>query len=259
MVVAVLLQIVGALRLAARGKILGLRAHILDLGKLERAVSLRLGERDARGVGVNVDLERLIVLADHKAVADAVQKLAERLDGAVVDAADDEHGVEGKGDVLVADGGEVRLVARGVLVLERGHGLAAQRREHSLQDHKEALAARVHNAGLLEHGIHVYGLTQRLLALCDGLLNDVLHAVFLGAGRHRAVRGEAGNGEDRALGRLHHRVVGSAHALLHGGGKGAAVRGDAALEALGHSAEEQRENDAGVAARAAQQSAGGDG
>ena len=136
MVVAVLLQIVGALRLAARGKVLGLRAHILDLGKLERAVSLRLGERDARGVGVNVDLERLVVLADHKAVADAVQKLAERLDGAVVDAADDEHGVEGKGDVLVADGGEVRLVTRGVLGLERGHGLAAQRREHSLQDHK---------------------------------------------------------------------------------------------------------------------------
>ena len=119
--------------------------------------------------------------------------------------------------------------------------------------------SRVHDAGLLEHGVHIYGLAQRLLALCDGLLNDVLHAVFLGAGRHRAIRGEAGDGEDRALGRLHHRVVGSAHALLHGGGKGAAVRSDAALEALGHSAEEQRENDAGVAARAAQQSAGGNG
>ena len=33
---------------------------------------------------------------------------------------------------------------------------------------------------------------------------------FLGAGRHRAVCGEAGDCEDRALGRLHHRVVGSA-------------------------------------------------
>ena len=45
------LKVVGGLGLAARGKLLGLRAHVLDFRELERAVLLRLGQRLARNVG----------------------------------------------------------------------------------------------------------------------------------------------------------------------------------------------------------------
>ena len=44
------LQIVGALHLAAGGQILGLSAHVLDLGQLQRAVLLGLGQRVAGDV-----------------------------------------------------------------------------------------------------------------------------------------------------------------------------------------------------------------
>ena len=71
------------------GKLLRLRAHVLDLGKLERAVLLRFAQRFAGNVGVDVDLEGLVVFADDERIADAVQKSAERLDAAPA-LADDE-------------------------------------------------------------------------------------------------------------------------------------------------------------------------
>ena len=51
------LQVVGALDMLARGQVLGLGAHVLDLGQLQGAVLLGLGQGVAGGVGVDVDLE----------------------------------------------------------------------------------------------------------------------------------------------------------------------------------------------------------
>ena len=65
-------QVVGALDMLARGQVVGLGAHVLDLGQLQGAVLLGLGQGAAGDVGVDVDLEGLVVLADDQAVADAV-------------------------------------------------------------------------------------------------------------------------------------------------------------------------------------------
>ena len=69
----------------------------------------------------------------------------------------------------------------------------------------------------------------------------------------RGLGGQAGDREDGALGGLHDRFVGGAHTLLHGGGKGLGVALVQALHLLGDAAKQQRQNDAGVAARGAQQ------
>ena len=245
------LEIVGGLGLAARGELLGLRAHILDLRELERAVLLRLAQRLARNIGVDVDLEGLVVLADDERIADAVEKAAERLDAAPA-LADDEHGVEREGDILFGKHGKVRLLLR-VLRCELGAFFAAQGAEHTAQNEQEALAARVDHTGLFEDRIHVGRLRERDLALGDGLLDDILDAVVLLGRVHGALGGETRNGQDRALGGLHHGVVRRGNALLQCGGERRAVGLLAALELLGDAAEEKRQNDAGVAARAAQQ------
>ena len=54
-------------------QIVPLGAHILDLGQLQRAVLLGLRQGIAGDIGVDVDLEALVILADHQTVADAVQ------------------------------------------------------------------------------------------------------------------------------------------------------------------------------------------
>lgn len=140
------LKVVGGLGLAAGGELLGLRAHVLDLRKLERAVLLRLGQRLARNVGVDVDFESLVVLADDERIADAVEEAAERLNAASA-LADDEHGVEREGDVLFVEHGKIGLLLC-ILFGELRALLAAQGAEHTAENQQEALAARVDDAGL---------------------------------------------------------------------------------------------------------------
>ena len=67
------LQIVHALGLPPGGQVVPLRAHILDLRQLQRAVLLRLIERTAGNIRVDMDLERPVILADDQTVANAVQ------------------------------------------------------------------------------------------------------------------------------------------------------------------------------------------
>ena len=89
---------------------------------------------------MDVDLKCLVILADDQTVTDAVQIGPEggQIHVGIV-LADDEHRVEGKGDVLVADGGKVRLVVLRLLLYLR-HGLAPQAAEHPLQNDEVALA-----------------------------------------------------------------------------------------------------------------------
>ena len=205
---------------------------------------------------MDVYLEGLVILADHQTVADAAQIGAQTVQRLVGGLADDEHGVEGEGDVLVADGGEVRLVLGGVLHL--GHRLAPQGAEHALQNDKVALAAGIHHAGLLQDGVHLDGLRQRGVAGLDGLVQHVLGGVLLASRLQRALGSKTGDGKHRALGGLHHRAVGGGDALLHGGGQLCAVRLGQPLEHLAHAPEQQGQDNAGVAAGAPQQSGGRD-
>ncbi len=252
-----LLQIVGALGLPARGQLLGLGAHILDLRQLQGAVLLGLAQGRAGGVGVDVDLERLVVLADDQAVPDAVQIGPEGLDGLARRLAHDEHGVEGKGDVLLGQGGKVGGLLHGQAVLGtlRG-GDAPQLVQHSLEYHQEALAPRVHHPGLFQHRVLVHRVRQGDLALGDGGLQHGLHAVVLPGGLRGLRGGQAGDGEDGALGGLHHRLVGGGHAVVEGGGKGRAVGGVPLLQPLGHAPEQQGQDHAGVPPGPPQQGGG---
>ena len=250
------IQIVGADGLFAGGHIVGLDAHVLDLADLQNTVLLGLVDGVAGDVGVDVDLEGVVVFADDQAVADAVEVFAQAGEIHVLAGlADDEHGVEGEGDVLFADGGKVGLLPG---FLHLGDLLATQGAQHAFQDHQITLTAGIHHAGLLQHGVHVGGLCQHFVTGLDGLGQHILGTVVLAGGVGGADGGQAGNGEHRTLGGLHHGAVGGGHTLLQGSGQGRAVQLLQTLGGLGDAAEEEGQDHAGVAACAAQQGAGGD-
>ena len=205
---------------------------------------------------MDVDLEGLVILADDQTVADAAQIGAQAVQRAIRGLADGEHSVEGEGDILVADGGKVRLLLG--LLLHLRDLLTPQGAEHTLQNDEVALAAGVHHTGLFQHRVHLDGLRQRGVAGLDGLLQHVLGGVLLPRCLQRALGGQTGYGEHRALRGLHHRAVGGGDALLHGGGQLCAVRLRRTLEHLAHAPEQQGQNDAGVAAGAPQQAGGRD-
>ena len=235
-----------------------LHAHVLDLGEFERAVFLGFAERVAGDVRMDVDLERFVVLADDEAVADAVEIETQRLERDVGRGfADDKDRVEGKGDILRIELGKVCLLVYGG-GLVRDDVVALQAAEHALEDNHEAHAARVDNAGLFEHGILVDGIVQRGLRHGDGGGEDGFDAAILCGKVARGIRRKAGDREDRALGGLHDGLIGGLDAGGQRGGKIAAVGLLQALERLGKAAEQQREDDAGIAARTAQQRGGRD-
>ena len=252
-------QIVGALRAQASELVERLQAHVFDLRQLQRAELHALGQRERGHVGVHVHLDDLVVVVDDQRVADAVQIEAQRLQihvGIVL-----AHRIDRVEDVLLR---HVHLVRHeyalglggGRSVLLGGADLAAQGGEHGVEDDHVALAARVDDAGLFQHGILVDGVLQRLVAGLQRALQRLLQALFGLGGFLRGGGGQAGNGEDGALGGLHDGLVGGLHAVDHGGGKFIGAGGLQILQPLGDAAEQQAEDDAGVAARAAQQRGG---
>ena len=232
-----------------------LRAHILYLCQLQHAVLLRFVERVAGGVGVHVHLERLVVLADDKAVADTVEERAVGREVNIrIALAHDEHRVEGKGDVLRVE--NVKGALSRVLDLHRalrGDDLPAQGGEDSCEHDHIALAARIDNARLFQHGIEVYRVGKRVAAGGDGALKRMLQRC---AGIRRLCRRlgrEAGDCEYGALGGLHDRLVRRVHAVVERAGKFHRARRFHTFQALCNAAEQKREDNAGIAARAAQQ------
>ena len=248
-------EVVRRLRLAPGDDAVMLGAHVLYLRQLQHAVLLRLVERVAGGVGVHVHLERLVVLADDKAVADAVEERAVRREVDVgIGLAHDEHRVEGESYVLRVE--NVKGALPLVLDLDRavgGDDLPAQGGEDRAEYDHVALAARVDDARLFQHGVEVYRVGQRVVSGGDGAFKRMLQR---GTGVRRLCRRlgrEAGYGEYGAFGGLHDRLVRRVNTVVERAGKFHRARGLHALEALCDAAEQQRQYNAGVAARAAQQ------
>ena len=228
-------------------------AHVLDLHGLERAVAQRFGQRAARRVRVDVDFDDIVVLHEHERVAETLEKAAQQLRIALFFTRDDELGAVGERDLLVVDRGEFRA-RLGLRHGSLGDELALQAEQHRVENDDVALAAGIHDARFFEHGVHVHGLGERFTRHGESVgeeLFDIGHAGL--APLNGGFRGAAGHGEHCAFGRLHNGFVGGVHAVAHRLGP---VRGAAlglAAQTLGEPAEQQGEDNAGVAARAAQQ------
>ena len=163
-------QIIGALGGLASGQRVGLRAHILNLRQLQCAVFLGFRQGRAGNVGMDMDLEGLVILADDQTVANAAEISPQGHEVDVLPGlAHHIHGVEGKGDLLLRHSVEVSLfLVRFRLLHAFGNGLAAELCQHTLQNQQVALTACVYHAGLFQHRVHVRGLGQGVVALFNG-------------------------------------------------------------------------------------------
>ena len=242
--------------LASGSHILVLGTHILDLGQFQHAVLLGFGEGFAGDIGMDMNLEGFVILADDQAVADGVQIGTEGFQVGVLVLADDEHGIKGEGDVLVGQSGKVGLLL-GLLAILLGHGQAAQLIQHTLQDDQEALAAGVYDTGLLQNGVLVDGVVQGDLAFLDGGLQHELKVVVLAGSAGGLGGSHTGNGQNGAFGGLHNGLVSGGDAEVQSDGQVTAIHGLVVLDGLGQTTEQQGQDNAGVTARAAQQCGGG--
>ena len=209
---------------------------------------------------MHVDLEDLVVLVDDQRIADAVQIQAQRQQVHIgVPLA---HHVDGVEDVDLRHKHVLRREDRLLLLLLCGGAhlcgaqLAPQGGQDGLQDDHIALAAGVDDTGFFQHRVLVHCVLQSLIARLDGGAERVLQAGAALGGLARRSGGQAGDGEDGALGGLHHGLVGGLHALVHGPGELLGPGAFHALEALGDAPEQQAQNHAGVAPGAPQHGAG---
>jgi hypothetical protein len=163
--------------------------------------------------------------------------------------------------------------ARRRVVVELWRLGAAQRRDHPGEDHGEAEAAGVHDAGLTQYRQQVGAAPDGLLAGVERALEHLgdqrvlpvgvvgrlqprrLHVRQLG---RDAMRHLAHDREDRALGRLAHGVVGAVGGARHRRADQHRVDelAGARRELLRRPADQLGEDDAGVAAGAEQRRAG---
>ena len=172
--------------------------------------------------------------------------------------ADDEHRIEGVGDLLGAENVKCSAFVGDSSGLNggfRSRDLAAQIGQHSPEDDYVALAACVDNSGLAENGVEVDGIFKSFLAYFEGGLEHLFDVAALLCVFHRGGGGHARDGQYSALGGLHDRLVGRVDAVLHCGGKFLCADRLHTLEPAGNAAEEQGQDNAGVAAGAAQQRA----
>ena len=129
--------------------------------------------------------------------------------------------------------------------------------QHTLQNDQETLAAGIHHPRLFQHGVLVDGVVQGSGALFNGGLEDRFQVSVLPGGSGGPGGGHAGDGEDGALGRLHHRLIGGGHAKVQGHGQVGPVHGGLVPHRLGKAAEQQGQDDAGIAPGSPQQRGGG--
>ena len=234
--------------------------HILDLEVGQVAVLDGLAQ-DLAGVGgVNVQVDDIVILnADH-AVAVGLCKGAHLGGAGTLVLIDEELGAVAVGNVLhlhqVVSKHALTGIFSGQLCLVGGslttgnNALAVEHLAHALKDDHDALTACVYNTGFLQHGQQVGGIVQCLLAGSQhhvpqgGNIGGIAGSSFLGS--------NAGNGQDSALGGLHHGLVGTLNALLQGSHDIGNVSLFFALQSLGEAAEQQAGDNAGVAARTAQ-------
>ena len=215
-----------------------------------------------RLVGVHMHLDDVIIFHDNQTVANAVEERAQALYIArLVAALCDKLGAVGKGNIFILNIAEgraalcfrLRLCDFALLVN------AVVCVAHAFQHCQKTKAAGIDNARLFQHRILVRGLSQRFVTLFQRSTQHISAAcIRIGLAQlNHVLCCHAGHGQNRALCRLHDCLVCGLHAFLQRKCQILTIGFLAGFELLGHAAEQQGQNDAGVSARTAQQSRSG--
>ena len=238
--------------------------HILDLNGEELTVFKTVLERVAGCLGMYMNLDDLVIRYHDDAVSDGLE-IQTKVVGFFFTffiTTDDELGAVGKVDDLVklSRGGTEEIVVGFLLIrffLQFNDYAVAENGEHTLEDGQNTLTARVDNTCLLEDREHGGGQIECLQrSVTDDLPQN--SRIFFGIQRLKAcLITHAGHGEDGTLGGLGDSIVSRLNAQTQRVDQIGAGRLSLTLQTLGDASEQQRGDNAGVAASAAQHSGGG--
>ena len=243
------LRLCRILHILRKGSVLLL--HVLDLNLGQRTEFQRGLQRLTGVVRVDVRLDKVACVHDDDTVADRVQKRLKRIrrkaDARFVD---DKFGAVGEVDFLRVKAFKVGLGRRCVRCGRLDDAASGQHGLHAFQHGDVPFSACVDNAGLLEDGKHIGRAAQGCLRDFEHVREHFGHVAAALCRAHRSLCGQAGHSEDGAFRRFHDCFVSRLHAADKRVCERNRIRSPAALQADGNAAEEQREDYAGVAARA---------
>ena len=232
-----------------------LQTHVLDLRGDERAILQSCLQSQSGIVGMDMDLDDLIVVHQNQAVAQGCQISTQFLGVLVVFTGHDELGAVAEGNISIVK------IREGSLLFGRcssciafgGHDvLASQGRQHGFQSGQPALAAGIHNAGLFQDRVLVDGVSQSDLCFFNGSFVDKFQEVVLLSGIPCLGSSQAGDGQDGSLCGLHDSLVGCIDAFLQSVCPQNTVTFLFTLQSLGNAPQQEGEDDAGVASGAPQ-------
>ena len=122
--------------------------------------------------------------------------------------------------------------------------------EERVEEEREPKAAGVDDACFLEHGQQVGRVLDRGVRGLGGALQEGVERGVVPAGRLGSFCGLAHDGEDGALHRAHHCLIGSVGSLAQRRRDLGSADGFERCERVGHAAQDLRQDHAGVAPRA---------
>ena len=203
--------------------LLMLDPHVVNFHPAEAAVFQSLLKGKSRMIRVHMNFHDVIIRDQHQTVSDGGEEGFQLLFlhfGERFFEIDDEFGAVSELDVIRAD--FFMSLRCGLRHLCAGRSFEGQiqflpvERVHTALEHgHQSLSAGIHDAGFLQNREHVRRPLQRLLSFLKNQGEEtgkILRAVldFIRLQRHRLR-----NGEDRALLRLHHGLIGRLHGLSH--------------------------------------------
>ena len=237
-----------------------LQAHIFNLHGNEGAIVNGLVKGFAGVVGVDVNLDDLIVVHQHQAVTQAAEEFPQLLRVVFVLPGDDELSAVGEGDVLGVKVGEGGLLGNGFdTAVGSDDFLAPGGAEHSLQHHYPALTAGIYYTGLFQNRVLINGVSKGDFGFLESCLVDGFEVLILTGNGHCLGRCQSGDGQNGAFGRLHNCLISGIHTFLQRLRPKSAIADFSALQLPGNAPQQQGQNHAGVASCAPEHSGCGNG
>ena len=233
--------------------------HVGQVSQLERRL-----DGVAWFVGMYMTLDNLLVIYNNDTVADRLQICAQRQRVCIwLLFIDDKLGAVAEVNIFFVKFGSDALSAlllwSGLCFLLGGNDLSAlDDRQHTLPDLNKALAACIDDACLFEYRQHLWGLRQRVLSCRKDFLPHLDSGDFLLLLCYLLCMFacQAGNGQDGTFGRFHNRFIGSGYAQSQRICQVLGIGSLLALQSLGKSAEQQRQDNARVSSCASEQCGG---
>jgi hypothetical protein len=227
-----------------------LRPHVVGLAEGDRAPLAGPGEHGLGRVGVDVDLQDVAHLGHHHRAAEAVHGAAHLVRRRQGLAPHHQLGAE----LVVAlgghrgEGGRRQFDGDGARVGRRGEDrVAIDQPDHPFDHADEALAARVHHAGLAKRGEQLGGAGQGHFALAEHPAHELAHVGGVEGGPLGSLGRAPGHGQDGAFARLVEGAVQPVVALPDGPGHLGSGGHLAVADRLGEAQEEMGEHHARVA------------